>query len=516
MRSHLRSASFRRLALIGLCLAFAAFALRSGREAKAARAVSALALVNAASYDATVAPGSIAALFASGMTNQSPQAAQTLPLPTTLAGLSVKINGALAPLFFASANQINLQVPSGVNPGSATVEVFANGASAPVATGAATVAEAAPGVFTIEQSGSGQAVALNSDSSTNADFDRLPGSRPEATGNFVVVYATGIGRTNPLAPDGQPAPAGTPALATAPTTVTIGGAQAQVLFSGLAPGFVGLWQLNVVLPASLPTNLATSLRVELRGRQSQPVTLAIANRNEFGSLAGIVVNAVNGAPISGASLTLQPTGSGRTRNVSTNANGQYGFYVINPGAYNLSAAAAGFITATQSANVAGGQSRLAPPIALSPPLDAGQYRVVVAWQSGLDLDAHLTGPASGGNRFHVWWNEEIDLATPPAARLDRDDLSGAGPETISFTPRTSGVYRFSVQNYSDRDSDGGARLAQAGALVRVYSGYQQIALIAGPAGGGTFWKVFELSNGQLNVINQLSDEPTPSNVKISF
>jgi uncharacterized protein (TIGR03437 family) len=516
MKSHPRSASFCWLALIGLCLAFAAFALRSGREAKAVRAVSALALVNAASYDNTVAPGSIAALFAANLTNQAPQAAQTLPLPTTLAGLSVKINGTLAPLFFASTNQINLQVPSGVNPGSATVEVFASGTSAPITTGMATVAEAAPGVFTIEQSGLGQAVALNSDYSINADLDRLPGSRPEATGNFVVVYATGIGRTNPLVADGQPAPAGTPALATAPTTVTIGGAQAQALFSGLAPGFVGLWQLNVVLPASLPTNLTTSLRVELKGRQSQATTLAVANRNEFGSIAGIVVDAVNGAPIGGASLTLQPTGSERARNVSTNANGQYGFYVINPGAYNLSASAAGYIAATQSASITGGQSRLAPPIALSPPLDAGQYRVVVAWQSGPDLDAHLTGPASGGNRFHVWWNEETALSAPPTARLDRDDLSGAGPETISFTPRSSGVYRFSVQNYTDRDAESNTRLAQAGALVRVYSGNQQIALIAGPAGGGTFWKVFELSDGQLNVVNQLSDEPTPSNIKISF
>jgi uncharacterized protein (TIGR03437 family) len=515
MKSHLHSAFLRQLILIGLCFAFAAVAIQSGREAKAVRAVAALALVNAASYDNTVAPGSIAALFAANLTNQAPQAAQTLPLPTTLAGLSVKVNGILAPLFFASANQINLQVPSGVNPGTATVEVFASGASAPVATGAATIAEAAPGVFTIEQSSSGQAVALNSDYSFNADFDRLPGSRPEATGAFVVVYATGIGRTNPLVADGQPAPAGTPALATAPTTVTIGGAQAQVLFSGLAPGFVGLWQLNIALP-SLPTNMATSLRVELRGRQSQPATLAVANRNEFGSVAGIVVNAINGAPIGGAALTLQPTGSGRARNVSTNANGQYGFYVINPGAYNLSASAAGFITATQSANLVGGQSSIAPPIALSPPLEAGQYRVVVAWQAGVDLDAHLTGPAIGGNRFHVWWNEETELPAPPTARLDRDDLSGAGPETISFTPRSSGVYRFSVQNYTDRDAESNMRLAQAGALVRVYSGNQQIALIAGPAGGGTFWKVFELTGGQLNIINQLSDETTPSNIKTSF
>lgn len=514
MKSQLHSTSVRWPVRFSVCLAVAACAWLASRPAQARHTVAALALVNAASYDTTVAPGSVAALFAANLTTQTPQAAPGLPLPTTLAGLSVKINGTLAPLFFASANQINLQVPNGVNPGAATVEVFASGASAPLTTGAATVAEAAPGVFTLEQSGLGQAVALNADYSINADFDRLPGARPAATGSFVVIYATGLGRTNPLVADGQPALAAVPALATAPTTVSIGGVTAQVLFSGLAPGFVGLWQLNVVLP-SQPTNLAASLRVELKERQSQATTLAVANRNEFGNFAGNVVNALSGAPIV-AALNLQPNGNGRTRNVATNASGQYSFYVLNPGAYRLVATAVGFITATQPAHIAGGQSGLVPPIALSPPLETGQYRVVIAWQSGLDLDAHLTGPTSGSNRFHVWWNEETELGTPATARLDRDDLSGGGPETISFNPRASGVYRFSVQNYTDRDAEGNTRLAQAGVLVRVYSGNQQLALIAGPDGSGTLWKVFELNNGQLNVINQLSAEMTPSNIKFSF
>ena len=71
-----------------------------------------VALVNAASYDATVAPGSIAALFGAGLSTQT-TIATTLPLPKTLGGVTVKIGGIDAPLFFVSPNQINLQVPSG-------------------------------------------------------------------------------------------------------------------------------------------------------------------------------------------------------------------------------------------------------------------------------------------------------------------------------------------------------------------------------------------------------------------
>ena len=84
-------------------------------------AVAPIGVANAASYDAAVAPGSIAALFGTNMTGLSEASAQSLPLPTVLAGLSVKVNGLTAPLFYASAGQINFQVPSGVDSGTATV-----------------------------------------------------------------------------------------------------------------------------------------------------------------------------------------------------------------------------------------------------------------------------------------------------------------------------------------------------------------------------------------------------------
>jgi hypothetical protein len=103
-------------ALLTLCLSVAATQFTQSTHAAAQAAP--VALVNAASYDRTVAPGSLAALFGSAMATQI-ASASTLPLPTTLGGVTVKMNGINAPLFFVSPNQINLQVPSGVNAGTA-------------------------------------------------------------------------------------------------------------------------------------------------------------------------------------------------------------------------------------------------------------------------------------------------------------------------------------------------------------------------------------------------------------
>lgn len=306
-----------------------------------------VAVVNGASYEAAVAPGSIASLFGSDLTTQT-QAAITVPLPTTLADVQVKIDGRAAPVFYASPTQINLQIPSATTPGTATVEVFRNNLATPVATGTITVAAAAPGLFTFNAAGKGQTAALNADYSLNADFNLYPGSRPEAAGNYAILYATGLGNTNPLVADGQPAPATTLALGIGITSVTIGGLTAQVTYSGLAPGYVGLWQINVLLPETLPTNLATSLLVS-KGQASQgTATLAIASKTAYGALTGKVTDALSGAVLGNATVSL--TGQA-TRTATTNAQGEFSFSVLPVGSYQVQAAATGFTAETQALTI---------------------------------------------------------------------------------------------------------------------------------------------------------------------
>jgi len=308
----------------------------------------AVALVNAASYEPVVAPGSIAALFGAGFTTQT-LSASSLPLPSTLAGVTVKIGGRAAPLFFVSPNQINLQAPGGTGAGVAAIEVFINNSVTPTQTGAVTVAEAAPGLFTSNANGRGQAVALNGDFSLNADFEQTPGARPELAGGVVILFATGVGATNPPVADGQAAPSSPAAVDAGATVVTIGGVNAQVLFSGLTPGLVGVWQVNAQIPDALPTNMATSVRVS-KGRHSLEATLAVAGKNDFGALAGAVTDGLSGARLPNATLTL-PQANNVTRTVKTNAQGEFNLPVVRAGSYNLQAAASGFVAETQGVTV---------------------------------------------------------------------------------------------------------------------------------------------------------------------
>ncbi|HKX32264.1 MAG TPA: S8 family serine peptidase [Blastocatellia bacterium] len=248
--------------------------------------------VDAASYVRAAAPGQILAAFGTGFpagTNLRSEAAG-LPLPTQLDGVSIRVNGMLAPLYSAwvggslgaGAYQINYQLPYETGSGRIYVEVLNNGA--PIASDVLTANTAAPGVFTVTASGRGQAAALNEDYSRNGDPGQTANARPEARGRHVIIYANGQGGQlvdpsthQPLTiATGAPAPSNGQIYATAATpTVTIGGVQAIVDFSGLAPGYVGLWQLNVLIPDNAPTGSIVPVVVTFGERTSSATTIAI-------------------------------------------------------------------------------------------------------------------------------------------------------------------------------------------------------------------------------------------------
>ncbi|HYE73725.1 MAG TPA: hypothetical protein VEF04_10350, partial [Blastocatellia bacterium] len=254
--------------------------------------------VDAASFMTSVgvSPGQIVTSFGgglpAGLSLNSP--ATSFPLPTEMNGISVRVNGTLAPLYFigvgaasgipAGGYQINYQLPYEVLPGVAYVEVLHNGAL--VTSEFLNVSSSAPGAFTLSSNGLGQVVALNQDNSVNGVTGQpLPNAKPEARGRVLQIYANGTGSSfvdfNTQAPltlaTGAPAPVnGNPLYATAFTpTVTIGGVPATVLYSGLTPGFVGLWQLNVTIPSNAPTGNAVPLIITVNGRSSNTTTVAI-------------------------------------------------------------------------------------------------------------------------------------------------------------------------------------------------------------------------------------------------
>jgi uncharacterized protein (TIGR03437 family) len=242
--------------------------------------------VEAATYATTVAPGQIAALFGTELTaNGNAAGAPSVPLPFEMQGTSVFVNGSPAPLFYVSATQINFQIPYGVLSGPGTVVVFRNDGVA--ARGTVTVAEKSPAIFTFNSSGTGQAAALNQDFSLNGDPSVTASAKRAKKGQFVTLYGSGTGtrivsganNASPIAFDGAfdgKAATTSPLITTELKPVaTIGGKAAEVAFSGLVPGLVGLWQINARVPADAPSGTSVPVIVRFGDGLSRTVTIAV-------------------------------------------------------------------------------------------------------------------------------------------------------------------------------------------------------------------------------------------------
>jgi len=133
-----------------------------------------------------------------------------------------------------------------------------------------TIAAARPAIFTMNQQGTGQGAILN------ARGVLVDSAAPATAGDTVQVFATGLGVTEPAVVSGAPAPSAEPlARVAAPVSATVGGLPATVQFAGLAPGFVGLYQVNVQIPAGVPPGPAVPLVLLQNGVPSNTVSLAI-------------------------------------------------------------------------------------------------------------------------------------------------------------------------------------------------------------------------------------------------
>jgi uncharacterized protein (TIGR03437 family) len=210
---------------------------------------------------AGVAPGSLISIYGSNLTTGTAENT-SFPLPMQLAGLSVKVNGIPGPLLYASPGQINAQVPYEASLGPTTVTVSAGGSA--VASGQVNVQAAAPGLFVLS---GGHAAVLNEDSSVNA-----PG-QPAAAGTVISAFLTGLGAVKPPVQTGAQVSISPLSTVSTAVTATIGGSSAQVQFAGLAPGFVGLYQVNVVVSQMAPGDYPLAISVGGVTSNSAPISV---------------------------------------------------------------------------------------------------------------------------------------------------------------------------------------------------------------------------------------------------
>jgi len=216
-------------------------------------------VVNAASFRAPIAAGALATVFGVNLAAGAEAQARSAPLPEELEGVQVLLNGLPVPLVYVSDRQINFYVPPLTQAGTASLAVVTPvGRTAPLAV---EVVSVAPGIFSMPATGEG-AVLL-------AGTGRLTSQQPAAPGDYLEIYCTGLGPV-------EPAGGGSPLRRTVnDPEVTIGGIPvSEIPFSGLAPGFVGLYQVNVQVPPGVASG-PQPLRMKVAGVEANEVIVFI-------------------------------------------------------------------------------------------------------------------------------------------------------------------------------------------------------------------------------------------------
>jgi adhesin/invasin len=226
-------------------------------------------VLNAASFisETPVAPGGLVTVFGSKLAPDSIGLTGQQPFPSELGGTQVLLGGAVLPLLYASDTQINAQAPFDL-PLMFQRNLWRDGA----------LRFRYRRWFRLRQLNlpfsrkirvdNGQGAIVNGITNQLADK-----SAPVTAGDTVAIYCTGLGAVNP------PVPAGTPATGPVSTVQTvavqIGEQIPSVIYSGLAPGFAGLYQVNAVVPAGVAAGSQVPVVLTTGGLSSPPVTIAV-------------------------------------------------------------------------------------------------------------------------------------------------------------------------------------------------------------------------------------------------
>jgi hypothetical protein len=222
--------------------------------------------------------------------------------------------------------------------------------------------------------------------------------------------------------------------------------------------------------------------------------------------------AIGAAPFAGASVVLKQGGNATTgdpvyQSTLTDVSGGY-YFPVPEGQYTLFFGASGHIT-TRAAGVVVTAGRITTVSAgLTPPVPAGQTRIVLSWTDTVpELDSHLLGPDGVAGEFHVDYLTPGDSVNSPFALLHQDLGDGQGPEAVTIYTQQAGVYEFRVHDWERGAEPADSVLRVSGARVDVFQGTQQVQSLAVPFQLGTLWKVFQLSGATITPLNTITGDP---------
>ncbi|MCB2198071.1 carboxypeptidase regulatory-like domain-containing protein [bacterium] len=219
-----------------------------------------------------------------------------------------------------------------------------------------------------------------------------------------------------------------------------------------------------------------------------------------GTVTGMVTASQSGDPLEGVSISVV----GGTATTTTDASGEYTL-IVPAGIQQLSASFTGYYALTADLFITADEDHT-QNFSLSPIISAGSggMRMVLSWgESPSDLDSHLLTPEIDGSEYHVYFGNRGDSLDVPYARLDVDDTSGYGPETITIYEAQPGTYRYYIYNWS-----GTPDIAGCGAQVQMYNEDGLIQTVTVPASGeGDYWYVCDIdgTDGSVTLVNEIRD-----------
>jgi uncharacterized protein (TIGR03437 family) len=219
-----------------------------------------------------ISPGEVVVIYGSGLgpTNLAGFQLTNGMVPASVASTSVYINGAQSPVLYSWGSQVAAIVPYGISGSSAQVYITFLGQTSPAVT--VQVAAASPALFSLNSSGQGQAAAVNQNGFINGP------AHPANAGQYVLLYGTGFGQTNPPGQDGVPNAVPLP-LVSANVTATVGGQTTTINYAGGAPGSpAGVMQINVEIPAGLSAGNVPVV-VTVGGGQTQSGIAVVVSGN---------------------------------------------------------------------------------------------------------------------------------------------------------------------------------------------------------------------------------------------